>query len=58
MANMTWKEFKDAVDKQLAEEGISENEEIEYIDFSFPNKDDFEKGELHVGCSEFGIGIC
>ena len=48
MTSMTWKEFKDAVDKELKENGIDENTEIWYIDISFPNKDDFEKGRLGV----------
>ena len=45
---MTWKEFKDAVDKRLAEDGISEDDSIWYIDVSFPDMDDFEKGRIWV----------
>ena len=45
---MTWKQFKEAVDKQLAEKGISENEEIWYIEISFPQEDDFDKDRLRV----------
>lgn len=49
---MTWKQFKEEVDKQLAEKGISEDEEIWYIDISFPQEDDFEKERLSVGLDE------
>lgn len=35
---MTWKQFKEEVDKQLAEKNISEDEEIWYIDIgAFPD---------------------
>lgn len=38
MEIMTWKEFKEQVDRQLAEQGISEDTPIQYIDLSFPIK--------------------
>jgi len=58
MAKMTWKEFKDAIDKELKEKGIDESTEIWYIDISFPNKDDFEKGRLEFGLNDLcGITI-
>ena len=45
--SMTWKEFKEEVEKQMDESGISENEEIWYIDLSCP-----QKGSLDVGNDE------
>lgn len=45
---MTWKQFKDAVDKQLSEKGISEDESIWYIDISFPQEGDFEDDRMNV----------
>ena len=58
MEQMTWKEFKDAVDKLLAKKGISENEPIWYIDISFLNKKDFEMESLTISLDEHcGIAI-
>ncbi len=37
MKNMTWKEFKELIDKELAEKGLPQDVEIWYIDFSFPD---------------------
>lgn len=55
---MTWKQFKEAVDRQLSENGISEDEEIWYIDISFPQEDGFEKDRLGVSFDErLGISI-
>jgi hypothetical protein len=34
---MTWKEFKEEVDRQLAAQGKDENIDIWYIDISFPD---------------------
>jgi hypothetical protein len=49
---MTWKELKEAIDKQLKERGISEDTEIWYIDISFPIKDN-----LKIYGEEMGISI-
>jgi hypothetical protein len=58
MENMTWKEFKDAVDKKLKEDSRDENTEIEYIDISFPGKGDFEKGRFDINVvGKNGISI-
>lgn len=57
MQGMTWKEFKDAVDKKMKEKGIEESVSIWYIDISFPEKDDFEKETIVVGTTE-KLGIC
>jgi hypothetical protein len=32
----TWKEFKELVEKQMKELGLSEDTELNYIDLSFP----------------------
>ncbi len=45
---ITWKEFKDAVDKALKEQGADENMEINYIDFGGATKEDFETGNSGV----------
>ena len=44
MEIMTWKQFKDFVDKKLVEHGCSEDAKIEYIDISYPG----EYGEISV----------
>jgi len=36
---MTWKEFKDEIDRQMLQKELSEDMEIEYIDVSRPCKD-------------------
>jgi hypothetical protein len=43
--NLTWNEFKLLIDKQLAEKGISGDEEIWYIDISYP---DAERVEVNM----------
>ena len=49
---MTWKQSKDQVDEQLKDKGISENEDIWFIDTSFPD------GELNIHlCDKCGISI-
>lgn len=35
---MTWKEFKEQVDKQLVEKGADESIELQYIDVGFFNR--------------------
>lgn len=57
MVGMTWKEFKNSVDKALQEKDIDENTEIWYIDISFPDKDNFETGRLGVSLDTCGIAI-
>lgn len=42
MHNLTWNEFKEKVEKQLDEKGISWDEDIWYIDISFPRNVDVE----------------
>ncbi len=48
MERMTWKEFKEAIDKALAEAGKSDAVTIGYMDFDMPEKGDFEKGDMQV----------
>ena len=57
MPAMTWKEFKAAVDKALAEAGKSDEETIIYMDFSYPDAGDFDNGNLEVFVLEDGITI-
>jgi hypothetical protein len=45
---MSWKEFKDSVDKALEEMGINETEGIWFIDVSFPEKEGFAIGRISV----------
>jgi len=44
---MTWNEFKEAVDKALAEKGANGDLSIWYIDVSFPETDG-----IHVGIDD------
>jgi len=37
MSTMSWNEFKDFVDEQLNEKGISGDEPLDYIDMSNPD---------------------
>ncbi len=37
---MTWKEFKDEIDKKLAEQGLTQDVEISWIDIHMPDNDD------------------
>lgn len=50
---MTWREFKDDIDKQLAEHGVKGDVEIWYIDVSSPSKD-HESQYPNIGISEDG----
>lgn len=43
----TWKEFKEYVEKRLPEIGMDENAEIEYMDFSYPDK--YDNGKYNFG---------
>jgi hypothetical protein len=49
---MTWAQFKEAVDKELEKMGMSQDVKIWYIDISFPESDDFERGTLAVHFDE------
>ena len=48
--NATWKEFKDAIDKLLAGNNISEDVPIWYIDVSYPSSfgAGVENGQLSI----------
>ena len=46
---MTWKEFREGIERRLKEEGISEEIEIEYIDFSWVNSVDM----LCIGVEDY-----
>jgi hypothetical protein len=51
---MTWQEFKEAIEAA----GVKDDDEIWYIDVSFPTKEDFEAGQIHVGRDEkMGITV-
>jgi len=39
---MTWKEFKEAVEKQLEEKGLNEDIDLVYIDTHMPDEVDVE----------------
>ena len=41
---MTWKEFKEAVDKAIEDAGATDEISIWFIDVSYPDIDDFVKG--------------
>lgn len=43
---MTWQEFKTEVDRQLKEQGISEDTMIRFIDVTYPNNADDIKAFL------------
>lgn len=45
---ITWKEFKDFVEKELAENGKDENIEISFIDVYYPDLEEFENGTYTV----------
>lgn len=52
--NMTWGEFKKAVESA----SIEDDDEIWYIDISFPGKDDYEDGCMYIGKDEMhGVAI-
>jgi len=50
---MTWGEFKEAVEKA----GIEDNDEIWYIDISFPTIEDWEKERMGVHKGDMGVQI-
>lgn len=45
---MTWKEFKEAIDKALAEAGKSDAVTIGYMDLDLPQQGGFESGNMEV----------
>lgn len=46
---MTWKEFKEYVDRKLSEAGRDDGVEIWYIDISYPGKEtEYNCPEVHV----------
>ena len=52
---MAWGEFKEAVEK----EGVEDDDQIWFIDVSFPMPDDFEQGRIGVSRDrDCGIAIC
>ena len=52
MADMTWKEFKEVIDKMLTDRGMPDDIEIWYIDIVFPKAD-----SLAVSAPEMGLTI-
>lgn len=56
MSDMTWKEFKTAVDAALKEAGKDDTETIQYIDISYPSVDDGYKS-LNIAADDMGIQI-
>jgi hypothetical protein len=44
MTDMTWKEFKDAIDAALKEAGKDDTETINYIDISYPDTGEGYRG--------------
>ncbi len=48
MERMTWKEFKEAVDKALAEAGKSDDVTIGWMDMDSPKHGDFKNGDMQV----------
>ena len=44
--NLTWKQFKEVIDKQMKDKGISEDTEIHYIDISFPQLEGMNEVEV------------
>lgn len=62
MKRMTWHEFKAHIDSQLKEKGIPQDEEIWYIDFSFPEppgeqKSDYKVPDVYLNKDGLGIAI-
>ena len=55
MEPLTWKQFKDKVDKKLKEMNATEETEIDYIDFSTDMLIEGEYFEVFIG--ESGIVI-
>lgn len=48
MPTMTWKEFKEAVEKALAEAGKNDDVTIGWMDMTLPEQGDFENGNMKV----------
>ena len=58
MKNMTWNEFKEHIDKLLEKENISKNEEIWYIDISFPRCEEVGKDDDGIDCPSAALDNC
>lgn len=59
MTRMTWQQFKAWVDAQLAEQGISEDVTIWYIDISFPEVEEDGSHDLVFSTDDtHGIAVC
>lgn len=56
--SMTWNQFKQHVDKLIAEKGISGDEEIWYIDISFPQATEIGIDDNGIDCPSVGIEDC
>lgn len=55
---MTWREFVEGVEGELARKGISLDTELWYVDISFPDKGNIEQGAIDVGVDKnCGIAI-
>jgi hypothetical protein len=47
---MTWNQFKQHIDMLLAKEGISQDEDIWYIDISYPEVVEIGKEDSNSNC--------
>lgn len=57
MKQITWKEFRDYVDKYLKENNIPEDVEIACFDFSWQYTDAFERDRLSIYIEDDGMAI-
>jgi len=57
MSAMTWKEFKQEVDRQLADAGQSEDVPIWYIDISWPDMGHESTAPTAVVDEKMGLAI-
>jgi hypothetical protein len=55
---VTWREFKEWVDRQLAEKGISEDTPIWFIDLSFPDVERIDIESSAFVQEGSGLAIC
>ena len=58
MANMTWNQFKEHVDTLLKEQEISADEEVWYVDISFPKADKVGVDDGGIDCPSVVLGDC
>ena len=56
--NMTWKEFKEYIEKYLKDNDVPGDIEIEFIDFSWPGPGDFEEGFIAAHVDRDRLSIC